>query len=142
MTLSDTFSFSEKKIHLFNKALLRWFEENGRHDLPWRKTENSYKVWISETMLQQTQVSRVIPYFLAFTEAFPTINDLSQAKWDDLYPLWSGLGYYSRARNAQKCAQEICKNYNAVIPQKKRIIAHIFWNRRIYCSCNNGICIQ
>jgi A/G-specific adenine glycosylase len=91
----------------FQQLLLSWFDQHGRKDLPWQHPITPYRVWLSETMLQQTQVSTVIPYFLAFTERFPTISTLAQAPVDEVLHLWSGLGYYARARNLHKSAQLI-----------------------------------
>jgi len=92
-----------KAVH---KALLAWYESNGRHELPWRNTENIYHIYVSEIMLQQTQVSRVRDeYYPKFLARFPTLEALGSAKLDDVFGLWSGLGYYSRARNLHKSAQ-------------------------------------
>lgn len=91
----------------FQQLLLTWFDQHGRKDLPWQHPITPYQVWLSETMLQQTQVTTVIPYFLAFTEKFPTIRTLAQAPVDEVLQLWSGLGYYARARNLHKSAQLI-----------------------------------
>lgn len=88
----------------FSDALLSWFDEHGRHDLPWQIVDDPYKVWVSEIMLQQTQVKTVLQYFTRFVERFPTVNDLGQASWDDVAPYWAGLGYYARARNLHKAA--------------------------------------
>ena len=91
----------------FQQKLLAWFDQHGRKDLPWQHNITPYRVWLSETMLQQTQVATVIPYFSAFTERFPTVGQLAQAPLDDVLALWSGLGYYARARNLHKCAQQV-----------------------------------
>ena len=91
----------------FAQRLLTWFDDYGRKDLPWQHDITPYRVWLSETMLQQTQVSTVIPYFLRFTERFPTLDSLATADIDDVLPYWSGLGYYARARNLHKTAQAI-----------------------------------
>ncbi|WP_445116922.1 A/G-specific adenine glycosylase [Acinetobacter sp. WZC-1] len=88
----------------FSDALLRWFDEHGRHDLPWQTADDPYKVWVSEIMLQQTQVKTVLQYFDRFITRFPTVHDLGQASWDDVAPYWAGLGYYARARNLHKAA--------------------------------------
>ncbi len=86
------------------KKLSRWFEQNAR-DLPWRRNPQPYPVWLSEVMLQQTQVTAVIPYFNRFLSSFPTVGDLARASIDQVYSHWAGLGYYSRARNLHKGAQ-------------------------------------
>lgn len=91
----------------FQKNLLDWFDLHGRKDLPWQQDITPYRVWLSETMLQQTQVATVIDYFNAFTGKFPDIESLAQAPEDDVLALWSGLGYYARARNLHKTARII-----------------------------------
>ena len=86
-------------------ALLPWFERHGRKDLPWQHSVSPYRVWLSEIMLQQTQVATVIPYFERFLQAFPAINDLAEASLDRVLQHWAGLGYYARARNLHATAQ-------------------------------------
>src|SRR5258706_6395319 len=98
------------------KALLNWYEQHQRN-LPWRNVTDPYPVWISEVMLQQTQVQTVIPYYLRFLEHFPSIVALAQADTDALLRLWAGLGYYSRARNLQKAARIILDQYGGRFPQ-------------------------
>ena len=88
----------------FSDALLSWFDVHGRHDLPWQIADDPYKVWVSEIMLQQTQVKTVLQYFDRFIARFPTVQDLGLASWDDVAPYWAGLGYYARARNLHKAA--------------------------------------
>ena len=88
----------------FSERLLTWFEQHGRHDLPWQVTDDPYKVWVSEIMLQQTQVKTVLQYFDRFMQRFPTVQDLGKASWDEIAPYWAGLGYYARARNLHKAA--------------------------------------
>lgn len=88
----------------FSDALLKWFDQHGRHDLPWQVADDPYKVWVSEIMLQQTQVKTVLQYFDRFIERFPTVDALGRASWDDVAPYWAGLGYYARARNLHKSA--------------------------------------
>jgi len=92
---------------IFQQQILTWFDLHGRKDLPWQKDLTPYRVWLSETMLQQTQVATVIPYFNRFVERFPDIETLAQAPLDDVLHVWSGLGYYARARNLQKTARLI-----------------------------------
>ncbi len=92
---------------LFQRHILDWFDLHGRKDLPWQQDINPYRVWLSETMLQQTQVVTVIPYFNAFIARFPTLESLATAPVDDVLQHWSGLGYYARARNLHKTAQRI-----------------------------------
>jgi A/G-specific adenine glycosylase len=102
----------KKKIQT---QLLRWFEKNKR-DLPWRKTRAPYAVWISEMMLQQTQVATVIPYYERFLKLFPTVHDLAGADLSDVLRVWEGLGYYSRARNLHKAARMVVTNFDGNIP--------------------------
>lgn len=93
----------------FQQQLLAWFDQQGRKDLPWQKEITPYRVWISETMLQQTQVATVIPYFNRFVERFPDMETLAEAPIDEVLQFWSGLGYYARARNLHKTARLICE---------------------------------
>ena len=101
----------------FALAILHWFKHHGRHDLPWQKNITPYRVWVSEIMLQQTQVSRVIPYFQCFMKSFPTLKALALAKIDDVLAHWSGLGYYARARNLHRTAQIIHATYRGHFPK-------------------------
>lgn len=91
-------------MFVFSDALLEWFDVHGRHDLPWQVADDPYKVWVSEIMLQQTQVKTVLQYFDRFIARFPTVQDLGTATWDEVAPYWAGLGYYARARNLHKAA--------------------------------------
>ncbi len=100
----------------FAKRLLKWFDQYGRKNLPWQKNITPYRVWLSEIMLQQTQVETVIPYFQRFIKAYPNVETLAAAKQDDVLHLWTGLGYYARARNLHKCAQTIVKEYDGTMP--------------------------
>ena len=99
----------------FHKKLITWYLQNNR-DLPWRKTQNPYHVWLSEIMLQQTRVAQGLPYFLKFTEAFPTIFDLANASEEKVLKLWQGLGYYSRARNLHFTAKYVANELNGEFP--------------------------
>ncbi len=101
---------------IFHKALIQWYLQNKR-DLPWRKTDNPYLIWLSEIMLQQTRVAQGMPYFLSFTTAFPTVFDLAKADEEYVLKLWQGLGYYSRARNLHKTAQYIAEELSGVFPK-------------------------
>ena len=101
----------------FSHALLDWFDQHGRKDLPWQKNISPYRVWVSEIMLQQTQVNSVIPYFERFIQAFPSIDKLALAEADRVLSLWAGLGYYARARNLHKTAQIIHTEYQGEFPQ-------------------------
>ena len=91
----------------FTESLIAWQKTAGRHDLPWQKTRDPYRIWLSEIMLQQTQVSTVIPYFQRFLARFPTVQTLAEAPLDVVIEHWAGLGYYARARNLHRCACEI-----------------------------------
>ncbi len=102
----------------FAKAILAWFEHFGRKNLPWQQNKTLYSVWISEIMLQQTQVATVIPYFAQFMKIFPNIEALAKAPLDEILHLWTGLGYYARARNLHKAAQQICRQHNGHFPTK------------------------
>ncbi len=99
----------------FSKILTTWYLDNKR-DLPWRKTTDPYLIWLSEIMLQQTRVAQGLPYFLAFTEAFPTVFDLAKAEEEQVLKLWQGLGYYSRARNLHATAKHIANDLNGIFP--------------------------
>ncbi|HHX63196.1 MAG TPA: A/G-specific adenine glycosylase [Epulopiscium sp.] len=100
---------------IIQQNLLEWYALNHRA-LPFRENNDPYRIWISEVMLQQTQVNTVIPYYNRFMEEFPTVFDLASASEDDVYKLWAGLGYYSRARNLLKCAKEIVEVYEGEFP--------------------------
>lgn len=95
---------------VFQKHVLAWFDQHGRKTLPWQQEKTPYRVWVSEIMLQQTQVSTVIPYFTRFIARFPTIDELAAANADEVLHLWTGLGYYSRARNLHKTAAIVAKS--------------------------------
>ncbi len=101
----------------FATRLLRWFDEHGRKDLPWQREIDAYRVWVSEIMLQQTQVTTVIPYFERFLARFPTVVDLAAADIDEVLHLWTGLGYYARARNLHQAAQQIARELNGRFPE-------------------------
>ena len=107
----NTSEHSTASLDSFAPRLLDWFSENGRHDLPWQQhqtdTPNPYVVWLSEVMLQQTQVTTVLPYFARFMDSFPTVQDLAAADWDSIAEHWAGMGYYARARNLHKGAKQL-----------------------------------
>lgn len=98
--------------------LLPWYRKHGRHDLPWQKRKTGYRVWVSEIMLQQTQVKTVIPYYQRFMKRFPSLAALAEAPQDDVLQHWAGLGYYARARNLHKAAQAIMSEHNGRFPQQ------------------------
>jgi len=96
--------------------LLDWFDHHGRKDLPWQLDKTPYRVWVSEIMLQQTQVATVIPFYERFMSALPTVADLAEAPMDQVLHLWTGLGYYARARNLHRCAQRVCTEHGGEFP--------------------------
>jgi A/G-specific adenine glycosylase len=100
----------------FSKEIIHWYRQNKR-DLPWRKTKDPYRIWLSEIMLQQTRVAQGLPYYQKFTEAFPTVYDLANAEEEKVLKLWQGLGYYSRARNLHYTAKDIVENYDGQFPK-------------------------
>jgi len=101
----------------FQHQLLAWYDNHGRKDLPWQQNPTPYRVWISEIMLQQTQVATVIPYYQRFMDHFPDINSLAGASVDDVLHLWSGLGYYARGRNLHHAAEIIADEHNGIFPE-------------------------
>ena len=103
-------------MNTFADALLRWFDRDGRHDLPWQHPRTPYRTWVAEIMLQQTQVQTVIPYYARFLEALPTLPALAAADADRVLALWSGLGYYARARNLHRAAQVCVAEHGGELP--------------------------
>jgi len=114
--LSITNSKNSEVLRRFRDNLLDWYDESKR-DLPWRKTSDPYSIWISEVMLQQTQVQKVLRYYTKFLAALPTLESLAEAELDTVLKLWEGLGYYARARNLHKAARHIVESYDGKIPQ-------------------------
>ncbi|MGB5450721.1 MAG: A/G-specific adenine glycosylase [Sedimenticolaceae bacterium] len=102
----------------FSGRLLAWFDRHGRKRLPWQRDVSSYRVWVSEIMLQQTQVATVIPYYERFMARFPSVEDLAGAPLDEVLHHWSGLGYYARARNLHRAAQQVCKGLGGEFPDE------------------------
>ncbi len=100
----------------FSDRVLSWFDEHGRKDLPWQQSKDAYPIWVSEIMLQQTQVLTVIPFFRRFMESFPTVAALASADQDDVLHHWSGLGYYARARNLHRAAKTIMVDHDGIFP--------------------------
>ena len=109
----------------FSDRLIRWHQHHGRHDLPWQNITDPYRVWLSEIMLQQTQVATVIPYYARFLERFPTLADLAASPVEDVMALWSGLGYYARARNLHKCAQVVKRDHGGRFPEDPVLLAEL-----------------
>ena len=112
-----------RSARVFSTRLIDWQRHHGRHDLPWQNTRDAYRIWLSEIMLQQTQVGTVIPYYARFVECFPTIEALALAPLATVLELWAGLGYYARARNLHRCAQAIVADYRAEFRLRARTIA-------------------
>jgi A/G-specific adenine glycosylase len=106
-----------REAEAFAPRLLDWFALHGRHMLPWQSDPTPYRVWVSEVMLQQTQVATVIPYYARFMARFPDVASLASAPLDEVLHLWTGLGYYARARNLQACAQVVVEQYGGAFPQ-------------------------
>jgi A/G-specific adenine glycosylase len=101
----------------FAERLLAWFERHGRHNLPWQQEPSAYRVWVSEVMLQQTQVATVVPYFERFMARFPDVQSLAEAPLDEVLHVWTGLGYYARARNLWTCARVLMAGYAGAFPR-------------------------
>ena len=106
----------------FAATLVAWQKTHGRNSLPWQNTRDPYRVWLSEIMLQQTQVTTVLGYYTRFLERFPSVSDLAAATPDDVLALWSGLGYYSRARNLHRCAQDVVALHDGQFPRSAGLL--------------------
>ena len=102
---------------VFAASLIDWHARHGRHDLPWQRRRTAYRVWVSEIMLQQTQVATVIPYYEKFMQRFPDVGTLAAAPLDEVLHLWSGLGYYARARNLHRAAVRITEEHGGRFPK-------------------------
>jgi A/G-specific adenine glycosylase len=125
-TLMSMRSIRKDKIRFFEQGLSDFFRKAGREHLPWRKSKiTAYEVWVSEIMLQQTQVSRVITYYVRFIERFPTVQDLAKASWEEFLPYYEGLGYYSRGRNMLKAAQVVVSQYQGTFPRDKKLLEQL-----------------
>jgi len=109
----------------FAEAVIDWQRRHGRHALPWQNTRDAYRVWLSEIMLQQTQVTAVIPYYQRFLLRFPDVAALAAAPAEDVMAHWSGLGYYSRARNLHRCARQIVEQYGGRFPADPALLAEL-----------------
>lgn len=109
----------------FAGQLIAWHAQQGRHDLPWQNTTDAYRIWLAEIMLQQTRVTTVIPYFLRFLERFADIRALSSAPLEEVMALWSGLGYYARARNLHACARAVVDQHGGMFPRDAAAIAEL-----------------
>ncbi len=100
----------------FSECLIAWQKQHGRHQLPWQQTRDAYRIWLSEIMLQQTQVATVIPYYQRFLQRFPEVGALAAAPVEEVMALWAGLGYYTRARNLHRCAQAVVERHAGHFP--------------------------
>lgn len=114
---SPTIDITRADALRFSRHVLSWFDEHGRKNLPWQQDPTPYRVWVSEIMLQQTQVTTAIPYYERFMQRFTNIGTLASASQDDVLAHWSGLGYYARARNLHKCAQQVVAEHNGQLPK-------------------------
>ena len=112
-------------ISSFAQRIVDWQRDHGRQHLPWQHTRDPYRIWLSEIMLQQTQVATVLGYYDRFLARFPTVTDLALAEQDEVMPYWAGLGYYARARNLHKCAQTIQKNHQGLFPKTSAELAQL-----------------
>lgn len=106
----------------FSTEVILWQKQHGRHALPWQKTRDAYRVWLSEIMLQQTQVAAVIPYYQRFLSRFPDVQSLAAAPSEDVMAHWSGLGYYTRARNLHRCAQRVVAEHEGIFPRDPALL--------------------
>ncbi|HVG03978.1 MAG TPA: A/G-specific adenine glycosylase, partial [Burkholderiaceae bacterium] len=109
----------------FADQIIAWQQVHGRHDLPWQHTREAYRVWLSEIMLQQTQVATVIPYYQRFVGRFPDVNVLAEAPIEDVMSHWAGLGYYSRARNLHECARRVVRDHGGAFPSDVDALASL-----------------
>lgn len=110
---------------LFSDRIIAWQKAHGRHDLPWQRTRDAYRIWLSEIMLQQTQVATVIPYYERFIERFADVRMLAAAPIESVMSYWAGLGYYSRARNLHRCAQQIVAMHGGEFPRQANLLAQL-----------------
>lgn len=112
-------------IHSFAQRLVDWQQRHGRHDLPWQRTRDPYRIWLSEIMLQQTQVATVIPYYQRFLERFPDVAALAVASPAAVAEAWAGLGYYARARNLHRCAQLVIDSHGGRFPESAEALSQL-----------------
>ena len=117
---------SRSKVVFFESVIADFFSKGGREHLPWRRPKiTAYEVWVSEIMLQQTQVSRVIEYYTRFLKKYPTIGSLAQSSWEEFLPCYEGLGYYARGRNMLKAAKMVVEEYKGKFPKEKMLLEKI-----------------
>jgi A/G-specific adenine glycosylase len=119
------FDASELADPSFSRAVIDWQRRHGRHALPWQNTREAYRIWLSEIMLQQTQVAAVLGYYARFLERFPTVQALAEAPVEDVMAYWAGLGYYTRARNLHACARRVVAEYGGVFPSDPALLAEL-----------------
>jgi A/G-specific adenine glycosylase len=117
--------FSDLADPTFSQSVIDWQRAHGRHALPWQNTRDAYRIWLSEIMLQQTQVAAVLGYYARFLERFPTLADLASAPQEDVMAHWSGLGYYTRARNLHACAKRVMEQHGGVFPSDPALLADL-----------------
>ncbi|EKE83732.1 A/G-specific adenine glycosylase [Idiomarina xiamenensis] len=115
-------TLSTKQDDLFTQRVIDWYYQHGRKSLPWQQQKTPYRVWVSETMLQQTQVATVIPYYQRFMARFTDVEQLAQAQQDEVLHYWTGLGYYARARNLHKAAQVIVTQHQGNFPEQQQAL--------------------
>lgn len=109
----------------FSGAVIGWQKTHGRHALPWQNTRDAYRIWLSEIMLQQTQVAAVLGYYARFLARFPTVQDLAAAASEEVMAQWAGLGYYTRARNLHACAKRVVAEYGGIFPSDPALLAEL-----------------
>lgn len=126
----------------FARHMVDWQRQHGRQSLPWQNTQDPYRVWLSEIMLQQTQVSTVLDYFPRFLSRFPDVAALAAAEQDDVLALWSGLGYYSRARNLHRCAQDVMARFGGAFPQQAEALQTLPGIGRSTAAAIAAFCFQ
>jgi A/G-specific adenine glycosylase len=119
------FDVTELEDPGFSRAVIDWQKQHGRHALPWQNTRDAYRIWLSEIMLQQTQVTAVLGYYARFLERFPTVVALAEAPLEDVMAHWSGLGYYTRARNLHACARRVVEQYGGIFPSDPALLAEL-----------------
>ncbi len=123
--MTDRPTLNAEHIDWFQQQVLSWYDDHGRTTLPWQQNPTPYRVWVSEIMLQQTQVTTVIPYFERFMASFPTVQALAGADQDSVLDHWSGLGYYARARNLHRCAQVIVDEHDGQFPASQTALENL-----------------
>jgi A/G-specific adenine glycosylase len=122
---TTNFAAGELEDRGFSRAVIDWQRRHGRHALPWQNTRDAYRIWLSEIMLQQTQVTAVLGYYARFLERFPTVQALAEAPVEDVMTYWAGLGYYTRARNLHACARRVVAEYDGVFPSDPALLADL-----------------